>query len=270
MSTLQRMCLAVKKLLMVITDTDWSKGTGWTIAGGAATYDGLNSTQSLVADTGAATIGETYLVSFDVVGNEGSGNNSTFFGGVLFSGGHLPVGSYNFRVTAVNAGRFTTFGRAGEVYSIDNISVKQVTNVLSYRNIADTWTGSNELVVNGDFATDTDWLDLAGASSSISASQITVTTTVAPSGAYQAFNTTTSYDYRVTGKSVNQASDLILRVSNGATATIGIAEATMVNNLASFNMTAISGVSTVYLRNTSIGTNVWDNVSVKRKIEAAQ
>jgi len=54
---------------------------------------------------------------------------------------------------------------------IDNVSVKEITNAVEYKNIPqsarelysledDTWVGSNELVVNGDFDTDSDWVSV--------------------------------------------------------------------------------------------------------------
>ena len=57
---------------------------------------------------------------------------------------------------------------AGVIATLDNVSVKEITNAVEYKNIPqsarelysledDTWTGSNELVTNGDFATDSDW-----------------------------------------------------------------------------------------------------------------
>ena len=56
----------------------------------------------------------------------------------------------------------------GGMATLDNVSVKKITNAVEYKNIPqsarelysledDTWVGSNELVVNGDFATDSDW-----------------------------------------------------------------------------------------------------------------
>ena len=73
----------------------------------------------------APQIGKTYKVSFDVL-EQGSGANSAYFGGVLFSTANLAVGSYVFYVTATSTGRFSIFGRDGSVFSITNISVKEV------------------------------------------------------------------------------------------------------------------------------------------------
>ena len=106
------------------TDSDWTKGTGWTISGGKATYDGLNGTQQLSSSTGVfPEIGKIYKVSFDVL-EQGSGNNSAYFGSELISAANLAVGSYVFTATATGTGRFGIFGRDGGVFSIDNVSVK--------------------------------------------------------------------------------------------------------------------------------------------------
>ena len=68
---------------------------------------------------------------------------------------------------------FVGDGVDGSFIEIDNVSVKEITNAVEYKNIPqsarelytledDTWVGSNELVVNGDFATDSDWSKGAG------------------------------------------------------------------------------------------------------------
>ena len=90
-------------------------------------YDGLSGTQQIVSGGAsvAPQVGKTYKVSFDVL-EQGSGANSAFFGGVLFSSANLAVGSYVFYVTATSTSRFGIFGRNGSVFSITNISVKEV------------------------------------------------------------------------------------------------------------------------------------------------
>lgn len=111
------------------TDSDWTKGTGWTIGGGVASYDGLNGTQAISADTGSAVAGDVHKINFDVVANDAGGNNSTFYGSVQLTGSHLPVDSYEFTSTATGTGSFSTFGRASNEYSIDNVSVKRILEV---------------------------------------------------------------------------------------------------------------------------------------------
>jgi len=108
------------------TDSDWTKGTGWSIADGRASYDGLNGTQQIFSNTGySPVVGKTYKITFNVL-NQGDGNNTASFGGVVFSNTNLSVNSYEFYVTAISTGRFGIFGRDGGVFSIDNVSVKQV------------------------------------------------------------------------------------------------------------------------------------------------
>ena len=108
------------------TDSDWTKGTGWSIANGKASYDGLNGTQQIFSNTGyTPVVGKTYKITFNVL-SQGDGNNTASFGGVVFSNTNLSVNAYEFYVTAVSTGRFGIFGRNGGVFSIDNISVKEV------------------------------------------------------------------------------------------------------------------------------------------------
>ena len=106
--------------------SNWDLSTGWSIADGKATYDGLNGTRQLISSGTSvfAEIGKAYKVSFNVL-EQGSGANSTFFGGVLLSTDNLAVGSYVFYGTAISTGRFGIFGREGSVFSIDNVSVKE-------------------------------------------------------------------------------------------------------------------------------------------------
>ena len=103
----------------------------------------------------------SYLLTFDLVIESGS----------LFSiqGTDLPrlaltsSGSYSFVCNTTSTSIHFGFAVNPTVGSIDNISFKPITNAVIYKNIpqsaredykfkADSWTGSNELVVNGDFS----------------------------------------------------------------------------------------------------------------------
>ena len=128
------------------TDSDWTKGTGWSIADGRASYDGLNGTQQIFSNTGySPVIGKTYKITFNVL-SQGDGNNTASFGGVVFSNTNLAVDSYEFYVTAVGTGRFGIFGRDGGVFSIDNVSVKQV-DPNDYWTLGSDWTvGDNKVI----------------------------------------------------------------------------------------------------------------------------
>ena len=67
------------------SDTDWTLGTGWSISGGTANYDGLQAYQLLRQGTVNGVIGKTYLVKYDVSNNNGTGGIIAKFGGVNLS-----------------------------------------------------------------------------------------------------------------------------------------------------------------------------------------
>ena len=104
----------------------WGTGTGWSIANGIASYDGSGGTQS-VNQAGVVESSKTYKLTLDVVSNEGSGINTIYLGGVIVSNIHLEVGNYIFFVTTSSTASLAVFGRSGEKFVIDNISVKEST-----------------------------------------------------------------------------------------------------------------------------------------------
>jgi len=109
------------------TDSYWSKSTGWSISDGAAIYDGTGGTSTLV-QTNIADIqlGKTYKVTIDVLSNEGNGGNTIFLGGTVLNGSHLNVGSHTFYGSFSSNTNFYIYGRSGEVFQIDNVSIQLV------------------------------------------------------------------------------------------------------------------------------------------------
>jgi len=107
------------------TDSDWTKGSGWSISNGVASYDGGSGTQS-IKQSGIAQSGKTYKIRLNVVSNEGSGSNTMYLGGVILNTSHLQAGSYTFFVTTISTGSLNIFGRSGENFVIDNVSVKEI------------------------------------------------------------------------------------------------------------------------------------------------
>ncbi len=108
------------------TDSDWNKGTGWTISGGVASFN--TTTNGNINQSGYAT-NKTYKVSIDVVSYV-RGNPFIAIGqGSQFA---IPT-SVGTHIIYVNSGSTDTilriysgqFGAGGEG-SIDNVSVKQV------------------------------------------------------------------------------------------------------------------------------------------------
>ena len=108
------------------TDSDWTKGTGWTIANGIATYDGTAGT-SAITQADVIEVGKTYKVTIEVISNEGTGANTIFLGGTVLNGSHLSVGTHTFYGATSNTNvKLNIYGRSGEVFQIDNVSVKEV------------------------------------------------------------------------------------------------------------------------------------------------
>jgi len=170
------------------TDSDWAKGTGWTIANGIATYDGTAGT-SAITQADVIEVGKTYKVTIEVISNEGTGVNTIFLGGTVLNGSHLSVGTHTFYGATSNTNvSLNIYGRSGEVFQIDNVSIVDVSSdfdfdrassatrinsdglVQDMQSITDPELVLNgdfeelgdELVTNGTFDTDSDWTLGAG------------------------------------------------------------------------------------------------------------
>ena len=109
------------------TDTDWTKGTGWSISGGTANCIGgegsLNLTQ--VALETAKTYTVTYTVS-----NYSAGTIHPVMGGWTHGTYQSSNGTYTEAISNNHGSANTTFymqGKSGFVGSIDNVSVKEYT-----------------------------------------------------------------------------------------------------------------------------------------------
>jgi hypothetical protein len=112
------------------TDSDWSKGTGWTISGGKANVNSTSFTD--LSQTVGSSVGKTYKITFEVSNYvEGSVK-------VLLGYGSVPVsptltvsanGTYEVEANpnAVNPQRlYVSTQTATTNLSIDNVSVKEV------------------------------------------------------------------------------------------------------------------------------------------------
>jgi len=107
------------------TDTIWSKGTGWSITGGAATSVGANQFQALTQTT-ATISGKTYEVSFVVSCTSGS---------LLF---RLGSGANKADISASGSYRYVVQADGGSIAflsnatgfefvgTIDNVSVREI------------------------------------------------------------------------------------------------------------------------------------------------
>ncbi len=146
------------------TDSDWTKGTSWSIGGGVATYDKISSGQELRQLMPSIAAGKTIEVKFDISNIEAtksayfkldcSGSPESIFAYTLFSEGtytyrHKITGGFNrLTFTAVNSS-----SQAG-AFSIDNISVKEIRNDADFdfsrgSNLSATRVGPDGLIEKG-------------------------------------------------------------------------------------------------------------------------
>jgi hypothetical protein len=123
------------------TDTDWTKGGGWTISGGAANFTatGVSSTTSQLSSS--LIPGKSYLCTYTLT--RSAGNLSISFSGGTTVNGTLrsATGTYTEILVAVTGNNLIRF-TAGTTFTgtLDNISVKELptltnqgTSVISYR-----------------------------------------------------------------------------------------------------------------------------------------
>jgi hypothetical protein len=163
------------------TDSDWNKGVGWTISGGKANANTIGNFVNLYQNS-VFVIGRKYKYSFTVA-NYTQGSIRFTQGGLDISGEKTSTGVYTGTFTASNYTSLYMQGKNSFIGSIDNISVKEITdadfdftrtssatrvnpdyliedvsilssNLVQNGNFSEL---GSELVTNGNFATDSDW-----------------------------------------------------------------------------------------------------------------
>ena len=106
-----------------VTDSDWTKGTGWTIANNLANFNG--SSYSAFRQNVGLIIGKIYEVTFDL--NITSGNVIFQLGGAATS--FNSSATHTFYETATDNGAYSPFislySSTSSIFSIDNVSVKE-------------------------------------------------------------------------------------------------------------------------------------------------
>lgn len=107
-------------------DTDWTKGTGWSIAAGVASFTATGSASQLTQPI-AFVAGRTYAVTFTLTRSAGN-FQARFEGGTVAGGATLTAsGTYTQYVTA-NTGNVTLALQGGSTFAgtVDAVSVKSV------------------------------------------------------------------------------------------------------------------------------------------------
>jgi hypothetical protein len=107
------------------TDSDWAKGTGWTISGGKANCDGSQTSTSSLYQNAGLTIGAAYKVIV-TISNYSAGNIRILMGGSTFGEWVNSNGEKTFILVQSFDQRIYVQADANFVGSIDNVSVKEV------------------------------------------------------------------------------------------------------------------------------------------------
>ena len=107
------------------TDSNWVKGTGWTISGGTANQDGSNG---ILRQTNVVSTNTKVKVTFDLTNYGGSGNLQVKFAPSIHTITLIGNGSYTVFTDGTNSvnGDLQIITQSGFVGSIDNVSVKEV------------------------------------------------------------------------------------------------------------------------------------------------
>ena len=107
------------------TDSNWVKGTGWTISGGTANQDGSNG---ILRQTNVVSTNTKVKVTFDLTNYGGSGNLQVKFAPSIHTITLTGDGSYTVFTDGTNSvnGDLQIITSSGFVGSIDNVSVKEV------------------------------------------------------------------------------------------------------------------------------------------------
>ena len=114
------------------TDSDWVKDVGWTISGGKARAN-LSGNWVNLKQANAFEVGKSYLVTFtvsDYVQGQVYLSSASVTNHILATGN----GTFTMTFTATNTSLWIR-GIYDFIGSIDNISVKDITNAVTYTNI---------------------------------------------------------------------------------------------------------------------------------------
>ena len=263
------------------TDSDWSKGAGWTISNGRATSD---ASANSYLNQQVYEIGKTYKLRFEVLEGIIELRSAQYSKGT----GFYSTGTYSVEVipttTSTHFYVFTGFGQS----SIDNVSVKEVqeadfdfsrgssaTRVNEQGLVEDVQILSgelvqngnfeqigSELVTNGDFDTDSDWSN--SGSWSIGNGVATYDGLLNVKRMFQTVNFVQNKIYKISFNVTNTEDDYIdLFFGQDATALIGRTDYAVGSYEFYVTANSTSQNLSIYAYNTSYSGGSIDNVSVK-------
>jgi len=129
------------------SDSDWTKGDGWSIANGVATSDGSQSSSSALQAVDILTIGTTYEVTFTVV-SRSAGSITARLGTSGVGTTRTATGTYRELITCAGTDDVRMTASNDFVGSIDSVSVREMPVI--------KWAPHNLLTYSEDFS-NADW-----------------------------------------------------------------------------------------------------------------
>lgn len=156
------------------TDSGWTKGAGWVISGGQATFAATGANSALTTFAIATAVsGRTYEIQFDIVSNTLNGgafriggfSGASFYSSFVQLATNLtPAGTYKFRAVCAPSGAgsvldfwITSAATSGSIV-IDNISVRELPGNHAYQS---TTTSRPTLSARYNLLTKTEQFDNA-------------------------------------------------------------------------------------------------------------
>ena len=106
------------------TDSDWTKGTGWSIGSGVASCDGTQTGNTNLQQNDVFTVGNLYKITFDLTRT--AGNFRLLVGSSGSSSYYTTDGSFTLYATAVGNAHLYIQGDSNFIGTVDNVTVKEV------------------------------------------------------------------------------------------------------------------------------------------------
>jgi len=108
------------------TDTNWAKGTGWTVSGGAANCDGTQTAGTQLTQNGTYTVNKIYKITYTATVAAGNVDVRLQGVGATATGAtRTTSGTYTDYLTSTGNTSFRIRGNTDFIGSIDNVSIKE-------------------------------------------------------------------------------------------------------------------------------------------------
>lgn len=132
------------------TDTNWTKGTGWSIGGGVATVNNTSGVNQSLYQGLSGVSGQKYAIQIAVSNRSGAGSLFIYWGNTTLSN-MASNGSYTFYVDlTLGTNNFFVTANNGVSADIDEVSVRKVLGIS-----ASQAASGDRPILSNDFALET-------------------------------------------------------------------------------------------------------------------